>query len=91
MISEQHSEILGEFARQLKTARQDAGYKSAQLFAFAFGVEPHTYRGWERGEHAPDLKTLQRLCLVLAVSANDLLPVQCREGGEDGGRCTQDR
>ena len=75
---ERYAEILREFARRLK-ARVAAGYTSAQLFAFAFGVEPHTYRGWERGEHAPDLKTLQRLCLVLAVSANDLLPVQCAD------------
>jgi transcriptional regulator with XRE-family HTH domain len=79
MISDRYSEILREFARRLKSAREAAGYQSAQLFAFAFGVEPHTYRGWERGDHAPDLKTLQRLCLVLDVTANDLLPVQGRD------------
>lgn len=72
---ERHAEILREFARRLRAARIAAGYTSAQLFAFALGVEPHTYRAWERGEHEPDLTTLQRLCLILRVSANDLLPV----------------
>jgi transcriptional regulator with XRE-family HTH domain len=76
---ERHAEILHEFGRRLTAARIAAGYTSGQLFAFAFGVEPHTYRTWERGEHAPDIKTLQRLCLVLHVSANDLLPVHAHE------------
>jgi transcriptional regulator with XRE-family HTH domain len=60
----------------LKAAREAAGFGTAELFAFAFGVEPATYRHWERGTHEPDLTTLQRLCLILRVSVNDLLPVE---------------
>ena len=74
MISERHAKILREFGRRLTEARIAAGYTSAQLFAFALGVEPHTYRHWERGGHQPEMTTLQRICLILDVSVNDLLP-----------------
>jgi transcriptional regulator with XRE-family HTH domain len=74
MISERRVEILREFGSRLKEARIAAGYSSAQLFAFALGVEAHAYRHWERGRSQPDLSTLQRMCLILDVSANDLLP-----------------
>ncbi len=84
MISERHAQILREFGRRLTAALIAAGYGSGQLFAFALGVEPHTYRTWERGEHQPDLKTLQRICLILAVSANDLLPVHVHEEQHSG-------
>jgi transcriptional regulator with XRE-family HTH domain len=80
--SERRESIRREFGRRLKAAREAAGFDSAELFAFAFGVEPHTYRHWERGDHEPDLTTLQRLCLILHVSANDLLPVDERSEGD---------
>jgi len=66
--------IVREFGKRLKAARIAEGFQSAALFAFALGVEEHTYRHWERGAHAPDLDTLQRICLILRVSANELLP-----------------
>jgi transcriptional regulator with XRE-family HTH domain len=78
-MAERHESIRREFGSRLKAAREAAGFDSAELFAFAFGIEPHTYRIWERGEREPDLTTLQRLCLLLHVSANDLLPVDERE------------
>jgi transcriptional regulator with XRE-family HTH domain len=71
--------IKAEFGRRLKAAREAAGFDSAELFAFAFGVEPHTYRKWERGGSEPNLATLERLCLILHVTPDDLLPFREHE------------
>lgn len=51
-----------------------AGYKSAQQFAHRLGSEPATYRKYERGESEPNLETLTRICEILDVTPNDLLP-----------------
>jgi transcriptional regulator with XRE-family HTH domain len=84
-LSERHARVRSGFAKRLKAAREAAGFGTAELFAFAFGVEPATYRHWERGTHEPDLTTLQRLCLILRVSVNDLLPVEEPSEGEADG------
>lgn len=62
------------FASRLKDAREKAGFTSAQSFANVLGQEPHTYRHWERGETEPDFENLTRICELLNVSPNDLLP-----------------
>lgn len=63
------------FAKRLKAARVRAGYKSAQTFAFAAGLEPHAYRKYERGEAEPHFDTLVRMCELLRITADELLPV----------------
>lgn len=62
------------FAARLRTAREAKGYPSAQRFAGVLGVEPHTYRKYERGEAEPNFEVLMRICDVLDVTADYLLP-----------------
>ena len=63
------------FAERLRSAREAAGYKTMADFADAMGVEPPTYRYWERGQSLPDLPQLTRICQLLDVEPNDLLPL----------------
>lgn len=69
------------FAKRLKSARAEAGYKSAQQFAGVLGIEPHTYRHWERAESEPDFETLTRICELLRITPNELLPLAAQGGG----------
>ena len=83
-MSEFADQVMNEFAKRLKTARAKAGYRHAKDFAEALGTEPHTYRYWERGQSAPDLTTLTRICLLLNVDANYLLPLAGRSAAGKG-------
>lgn len=47
-----------EFGRRVKQARADMAWKQKQLAA-AVSVEPVTVSRWERGEHMPDVATIQ--------------------------------
>jgi transcriptional regulator with XRE-family HTH domain len=67
------------FAQRLKAAREKAGYESAQGFAGVLGMEPHTYRKYERSQSEPTLETLVRICELLQVDANYLLPATSRK------------
>ncbi len=62
------------FAARLRTAREAKGYGSAQQFAGVLGVEPHTYRKYERGHSEPNFDILLRICDLLDVDAAYLLP-----------------
>lgn len=62
------------FAARLRTAREAKGYPSAQRFAGVLGFEPHTYRKYERGAAEPNFDVLMRICEVLDVTADYLLP-----------------
>ena len=72
-------QVMSAFSRRLKEARSAAGYESAKQFADALGVEPPTYRYWERGAASPDLPMLTRICRLLEVEPNDLLPLALRK------------
>lgn len=74
------------FAKRLREARERK-YQSAQSFAAILGQEPHTYRHWERGDTEPDFESLTRICELLDVTPNDLLPhaAQARGGGSSDG------
>jgi transcriptional regulator with XRE-family HTH domain len=63
------------FSKRLKDARIKADYASAAQFAGVLGMEPHTYRKYERGQSEPNLETLTRICELLDVTPNYLLPV----------------
>lgn len=54
-------------------ARINAGWISAQKFAHEIGVQPHTYRTYERGESFPKPLILLRICRTLGITPNDLL------------------
>ena len=78
-------EVMRAFSDRLRKARETAGYATAKIFAEALGVEPARYRHWERGTAQPDLTTLTRICRLLNVEANDLLPLTLkRKNAADG-------
>lgn len=80
-----NEKVMKAFAERLKKARSDAGYRHASDFAEALKIEPHTYRYWERGQAAPDLTTLTRICRLLNVEPNDLLPLAIKQQRRDTG------
>ena len=81
-----HKRVMQVFSERLRTARLNAGFQHAKDFADALGVEAPTYRYWERGQAQPDLTTLARICILLRVEPNYLLPF-----GIDGeGKAAQD-
>lgn len=72
------------FAQRLREARVRAGYKSAEAFANHIGMNPHSYRKYERdpknsNSAEPDFYTLVRLCEHLGVTPNELLPEAANE------------
>ena len=69
------------FAKRLKQARSDAGFRFAKDFSEALSIEEHTYRAWERGEHLPDIPTMTRICRLLKVEPNDLMPLAVNSSG----------
>lgn len=71
------------FGRVLKQARERK-YRSAQQFAEKLGIEPHTYRTYERGQAEPNFETLIRICDDLGITTSDLLPtVSERDKGSE--------
>lgn len=74
MTTSRYNQIMSNFGKRLRKAREAAGYASAQQFAGVLGIEPHTYRHYERGEREPNLELLARICELLSVTPNDLLP-----------------
>ena len=83
-------QVMKAFSSRLRKARASAGYEHAKVFAEALGVEPARYRHWERGTAQPDLTTLTRICRLLGVEANDLLPLTTRKAvaARGGGSAT---
>jgi transcriptional regulator with XRE-family HTH domain len=79
-------------AKRLKRARQDAGYRFAGEFAHVLKVEEHTYRAWERGTHLPDIPTMTRICKLLNVEPNELMPLAIkRQPNGNQGPTSSDR
>lgn len=72
-------QVKNAFAKALKKARENAGYASAAEFANAMSMTPAAYRYWERGGANPNLTQLTRICQLLKVEPNDLLPLALRE------------
>lgn len=70
------------FAQRLKDARERAGYTSAAQFAAVLGLEPHTYRKYERGASEANYDTIERICKLLHVTPNYLFPDAARAAGE---------
>lgn len=72
------------FSARLRAAREAAGFDSAQQFAAVLGLEPHTYRKYERGHSEPNFEVLMRICDLLNVDASYLLPRRLsRDGSPD--------
>jgi len=73
------TDVMQTFHQRLRRARRQAGYEFAKDFADALNVEPPTYRQWERGQASPDLVMLTRICKMLDIEPNDLLPLAKRK------------
>jgi transcriptional regulator with XRE-family HTH domain len=74
MPTSHHVRVLRVFGHRLRSARERAGFKSAQQFANRLGLEPGTYRCYERGQAEPNLVTLVRICAELPITIDHLLP-----------------
>lgn len=64
------------FGERLKEARIAAGYDSAEQAAAQLGLEPHTYRAYERGAREAKYEVLLRMCELFKVSVDFVLPMQ---------------
>lgn len=77
------------FGQRLRSARETAGFQSAAKFAGALGMQEHAYRKYERGQASPPLDTLTRICELLDITPNYLLPIASegrRRTGEGNAR-----
>lgn len=75
MSGSRNDRIMELFAERLRRYREREGFTSMEQFARAIGIEGPAYRRYERGEVAPSFETLERICTVLKITPNDLLPV----------------
>ena len=85
-VSGRYTLIMKTFADRLREARQKSEYTSAAQFANVLGIEPHAYRKYERGQSEPNFDTLTRICELLDLTPNQLLPHAAnkrRKGGSD--------
>lgn len=87
MSSEFETKVMKTFSERLKAAREAAGFEEAEDFANALGVTGARYRHWERGDAKPDLTLLTRICQLLDVEPNYLLPLALKrkKSGKSAG------
>jgi transcriptional regulator with XRE-family HTH domain len=85
MITKRYTKIMIAFGKRLKAARERGGYRSAEKFAQVLGMESPAYRKYERGESPPNLETLTRICQLLRITPNYLLPDAASVGDYDDG------
>lgn len=62
-------------AKRLKRAREEVYPKSAAGFARSARLPVHKYQDWEAGRHLPSIPDMVRLCNLLQVDPNELLPM----------------
>lgn len=60
------------FANKIREARLERNLTQEQL-AELIDVHPRTYRNYETGTTVPRIQIIRKLCIVLAVSSDDLL------------------
>jgi transcriptional regulator with XRE-family HTH domain len=74
MLTSRYKHVMKLFGARLKKARREANFKSAQKAAEVLGLEPHTYRKYERGDAEPNFELLVRMCNLYKVSTAYVLP-----------------
>lgn len=79
--SSRYTKIMKTFGDRLKEARE-AKFASAQEFAGILGAGPHAYRKYERGDAEPNYDMLTRICQLLGITPNDLLPMASQKVGK---------
>ena len=62
------------FGDVLKAARIRAGFETAEQFAGIANINAPRYRHWEAGRSEPDLETITRLCILLHITPDELMP-----------------
>lgn len=72
-----YTRIMKTFSDRLRAAR-GAKYETAARFAGVLNLDAHTYRKYERGESEPNYDTLVRICELLKITPNDLLPLAAK-------------
>jgi transcriptional regulator with XRE-family HTH domain len=72
-LTSRYMKIKKTFGRRVKRARIAAEYPSAEQAAHDLGLEPPTYRTYERGSSLPNIEVLLRICDLFKVTPNDLL------------------
>ena len=82
-VTSRHKRIMKTFGNRLREARERAGYVSAASLAAMLGLEPHTYRKYERGQSEPNFETLDRIYRLLKVTPNYLFPDGAAQGGTE--------
>jgi transcriptional regulator with XRE-family HTH domain len=78
------AKVMKAFCDRLRAAREAAGYAEAEDFANALGVTGARYRQWERGNARPNFTLLTRICQLLDVDPNYLLPFAVRKKSKKG-------
>ena len=76
MPKSHHDKVLERFGQRLRAARVRAGFKTAKQLADRLGLEPGSYRFYERGQAEPNLATLVRICAELSITTDYLLPTE---------------
>lgn len=72
------------FRIRIRQLREEAGYRSQQAFASAFGVAQTTVAGWEGGKREPNFETILRIADFFQVSVDYLLGrTENRNGNSD--------
>ena len=84
------TKVKKEFGKRLKRARIEAAFEHAKDVSDALGVDAPTYRSWERGQYMPTIPMLTRICQLLNVEPNDLMPMALKRG-DSSKKSTADR
>lgn len=84
------AKVMKTFCDRLKAAREAAGYPEAEDFANALGITGARYRQWERGNARPNFTLLTRICQLLDVDPNYLLPFAVKKKPRKKGGAPED-
>jgi len=90
-LSKFRREIRDMFGARLKAAREEAGYEHAADFAKVLGIEENRYRHYERGSAEPGFELFVKICQILDVEPNDLLPFGKRRKQKERPHSPTDR
>jgi len=63
------------FCNNLKIARKSKGLSQSEV-AKSLHIERYCYANWEQGRAEPSVTDIQKLCVILEVSANELLGIE---------------
>ena len=68
-----------KFNEQLREARRNRGYTQKDIYTM-LKVSPNCYASWEQGRTEPDIESIKKLCVILEISADELLGLEYPDG-----------